>query len=77
MEKLCVNIYDGDIYGSGDDYGMRYVVYVDDPELGALTGEPVTRGAVPEHLCDKYGTDDDWLWGKDAEIFLSLLALEV
>lgn len=73
--NLCINVWDGDVYGNGEEPGPRYTVYEDDPKEGAVTHEFYSRGPIPDLpskiVQEARATDDDWLYGIDAVEFLT------
>ena len=73
--NLCINVWDGDVYGNGNEPGPRYTVYEDDPKDGAVTYESYSRGPIPDLpskiVQEARATDDDWLYGIDAVEFLT------
>lgn len=70
---LCVNVWDADVYGNGEHTGLRWTVYENDPEMGAMTHDIHDSGAFPitdDPEINAMKSDDDWLFGLDAVQFL-------
>lgn len=71
---IAVNIWDAGQLGNGEETGMRFTVYEDDPDSGVNAGEWCDSGPFPQGGGDwvqSFATEeDDWLYGVDAYQFM-------
>ncbi len=69
-----VNVWDADVYGNGRESGLRWTIYEDDPDKGYLTHTILAGGPLPQHMHERWGSDDDWISGDAVAEFINELS---